>query len=187
MRSAQDGSTITCALFNPRGNVPKGYIAVGWLLFLQEQIKVIIITEAAKMEREVLAVRKRVLGGEHTDTVAAAGILALSLSRQGKYAEAKTKNPSLPPPREVEGWTPTPPPLPLRSSSLPRSLPLPWRYICVFVCVRVCASACVCMRARRRRWSARCLHCRSGCTEPSIPTRTPDSSINQRFLIVFPM
>jgi hypothetical protein len=37
-----DGSIITCDFFNPRGNVPNGYIAVGWLLFLQEQIKVII-------------------------------------------------------------------------------------------------------------------------------------------------
>ena len=32
-------------LFNPRENVPNGYIAVGWLLFLQEQIKVVIITK----------------------------------------------------------------------------------------------------------------------------------------------
>ena len=34
---------ITCAFFNPRGNVPDGYIAVGWLLFVQEQIKVIVV------------------------------------------------------------------------------------------------------------------------------------------------
>jgi hypothetical protein len=29
--------------FNPRWKVPNGYISVGWLLFLQEQIKDIII------------------------------------------------------------------------------------------------------------------------------------------------
>ena len=45
--------------------------------------------EAEKMEREVLAVSKRVLGAEHPDTLTAAGNLALSLKRQGKYAEAE--------------------------------------------------------------------------------------------------
>ena len=30
-------------IINPRENVPNGYILVGWLLFLQAQIKVIII------------------------------------------------------------------------------------------------------------------------------------------------
>jgi hypothetical protein len=44
--------------------------------------------EAEKMEREVLAERKRVLGAEHPDTLTAAGNLADSLKRQGKYAEA---------------------------------------------------------------------------------------------------
>jgi hypothetical protein len=34
--------------FNPRVNVRNGYIAVGWLLFLQEQIKVIIISSARR-------------------------------------------------------------------------------------------------------------------------------------------
>jgi len=38
-----DGSISTCAFFNPRWKVPNGYIAVAWLLFLQEQIKFIII------------------------------------------------------------------------------------------------------------------------------------------------
>ena len=38
-----DGSIITCAFFNPRWRVPNGYIAFGWLLVLQEQIKDIII------------------------------------------------------------------------------------------------------------------------------------------------
>ena len=40
------------------------------------------------MEREVLAVRKRVLGDEHPDTLMTAGNLALSLSGQGQYDEA---------------------------------------------------------------------------------------------------
>jgi tetratricopeptide (TPR) repeat protein len=44
--------------------------------------------EAKKMEREVLAVRKRVLGAEHADTLTAAGNLARSLNHQGKYDEA---------------------------------------------------------------------------------------------------
>ena len=34
------------------------------------------------MEREVLAVRKRVLGADHPDTLSTAGNLALSLSGQ---------------------------------------------------------------------------------------------------------
>ena len=29
---------IACAFFNPRGNVPNRYIAVGWLFFLQERV-----------------------------------------------------------------------------------------------------------------------------------------------------
>ena len=41
------------------------------------------------MEREVLAVQKRVLGAEHPDTLAAAHILAGSLSHRGKHAEAE--------------------------------------------------------------------------------------------------
>ena len=44
--------------------------------------------EAEEMEREVLAVRKRVLGAEHPDTLTTASNLASSLSRQGKHAEA---------------------------------------------------------------------------------------------------
>ena len=45
--------------------------------------------EAEKMEREVLAVEKRVLGAGHPDTLTTAGNLASSLSGQGKYAEAE--------------------------------------------------------------------------------------------------
>ena len=41
------------------------------------------------MEREVLEVRKRVLGPEHTDTLTTSDNLAISLSEQGKYAEAE--------------------------------------------------------------------------------------------------
>ena len=44
--------------------------------------------EAEEMQREVLAVQKRVLGAEHPDTLTTASNLARSLSRQGKYAEA---------------------------------------------------------------------------------------------------
>ena len=44
--------------------------------------------EAVAMQREVLAVSKRVLGAEHPDTLMTAGNLALSLSGQGKYDEA---------------------------------------------------------------------------------------------------
>ena len=43
--------------------------------------------EAEKMEREVLAVRKRVLGADHPDTLTTAGNLAHSLKSQGKYDE----------------------------------------------------------------------------------------------------
>ena len=39
------------------------------------------------MQRAVLAVRKRVLGAEHPDTLAAASDIQQFLSRQGKYAE----------------------------------------------------------------------------------------------------
>jgi len=45
--------------------------------------------EAEKIEREVLAVMKRVLGAEHSDTLTTAGNLADSLSRQEKYDEAE--------------------------------------------------------------------------------------------------
>ena len=41
------------------------------------------------MEREVLAVRKRVLGAEHPDTLTAAGNLASFLLRQRKHAESE--------------------------------------------------------------------------------------------------
>ena len=43
--------------------------------------------EAEKMQREVLAVRKRVLGAEHPDTLSTAVNLAASLKRQGKHDE----------------------------------------------------------------------------------------------------
>ena len=39
--------------------------------------------EAEKMQREVLAVRKRVLGAEHPETLTTANNLAASLKRQG--------------------------------------------------------------------------------------------------------
>jgi BioD-like phosphotransacetylase family protein len=45
--------------------------------------------EAEKMEREVLAVKKRVLGAEHPHTLTIAGNLASSLSSKGKYDEAE--------------------------------------------------------------------------------------------------
>ena len=45
--------------------------------------------EAVAMEREVLAVRKRVLGAEHPDTLTAASNLAASLKSQEKYDEAE--------------------------------------------------------------------------------------------------
>ena len=41
------------------------------------------------MQREVLAVRKRVLGAEHPDTLTTASNLAASLSDQGKHAGAE--------------------------------------------------------------------------------------------------
>ncbi len=41
------------------------------------------------MQREVLVVRKRVLGAEHPDTLTTAGNLAASLARQGKHDEAE--------------------------------------------------------------------------------------------------
>jgi hypothetical protein len=46
-------------------------------------------TEAEQINREVLAVRKRVLGPEHPDTLASASNLAAALSRQMKHAEAQ--------------------------------------------------------------------------------------------------
>ena len=45
--------------------------------------------EAEEMQREVLAVRKRVLGAEHPDTLTTASNLASSLSDQGRHAEAE--------------------------------------------------------------------------------------------------
>ena len=45
--------------------------------------------EAEEMLREVLAVRKRVLGADHTDALTTASNLATSLSRQGKHAKAE--------------------------------------------------------------------------------------------------
>ena len=45
--------------------------------------------EAENMQREVLAVKQRVLGAEHPDTLAAAGNLAVSLEGQEKYDEAE--------------------------------------------------------------------------------------------------
>ncbi len=44
--------------------------------------------EAEKMQLEVLAVRKRVLGAEHPDTLTATGNLAASIKSQEKYDEA---------------------------------------------------------------------------------------------------
>ena len=41
------------------------------------------------MQREVLAVQKRVLGDEHPDTLDTAGNLAVSCCEQGKHAEAE--------------------------------------------------------------------------------------------------
>jgi hypothetical protein len=41
------------------------------------------------MEHEVLAVRKRVLGAEHPNTLTVADNLTASLARQGKYDEAE--------------------------------------------------------------------------------------------------
>ena len=45
--------------------------------------------EAETMQREVLAVRQRVLGAEHPDTLTAASNLAASLKSQEKYDEAE--------------------------------------------------------------------------------------------------
>ena len=45
--------------------------------------------EAERISREVLGVKRRVLGDEHPDTLVSAGNLAASLSRQGKHAEAE--------------------------------------------------------------------------------------------------
>ena len=45
--------------------------------------------ESEKMEREVLAVKQRVLGAEYSETSTTANNLALSLARQGKYDEAE--------------------------------------------------------------------------------------------------
>jgi hypothetical protein len=45
--------------------------------------------EAEKMQREVLAVEKRVLGAEHPSTLSTASNLVVSLSRQEKYGEAE--------------------------------------------------------------------------------------------------
>jgi len=44
--------------------------------------------EAETIHREVLSMRRRVLGEEHPDTLTGASDLASSLSEQGKYAEA---------------------------------------------------------------------------------------------------
>ncbi len=44
---------------------------------------------AARVEREVLDARRRMLGEEHPDTVMSASNLALSLSYQGKYVQAE--------------------------------------------------------------------------------------------------
>jgi tetratricopeptide (TPR) repeat protein len=46
--------------------------------------------EAETMYREVLAVRHRVLGSEHPDTLNSANNLAFALKYQGKYGEAET-------------------------------------------------------------------------------------------------
>ena len=46
-------------------------------------------TEAEKMHRETLALREKVLGKEHPDTLASMSAMALAVSYQGKYAEAE--------------------------------------------------------------------------------------------------
>jgi hypothetical protein len=48
--------------------------------------------EAERLNREVLRVRKQVLGYGHPETMASAGNLELSLSNQGKHAEAERIN-----------------------------------------------------------------------------------------------
>jgi len=45
--------------------------------------------EAEKMQREVLAVKQRMLGAEHPDTLMTANNLAASLTRQEKYDDAE--------------------------------------------------------------------------------------------------
>jgi hypothetical protein len=45
--------------------------------------------DAERIEREVLAVKRRVMGEEHPGTLATSGNLASSLSRQGKHADAE--------------------------------------------------------------------------------------------------
>ena len=49
--------------------------------------------EAEKMQREVLAVQKRVLGAEHPATLTTAGNLVNLLLSQGKYDEAEKMEP----------------------------------------------------------------------------------------------
>ena len=44
---------------------------------------------AKQIEREMLGVRRRMLGEEHAETPASTGNLALSLSDQGRYAAAE--------------------------------------------------------------------------------------------------
>jgi hypothetical protein len=44
--------------------------------------------EAERIHREVLGVRRRVLGAEHPDTLTSENNLAVSLSYQGRHAEA---------------------------------------------------------------------------------------------------
>ena len=51
------------------------------------------LDEAETIEREVWAIRKRVLGKEHRDTLEAAGILAAILRDQNKLDEAEAINP----------------------------------------------------------------------------------------------
>ena len=41
------------------------------------------------MQREVLAARQRKLGADHPDTLTTASNLAITISKQGKYAEAE--------------------------------------------------------------------------------------------------
>jgi hypothetical protein len=45
--------------------------------------------EAERIDREVLGVKRRVLGEEHPETLTSAANLASSLSGQGKHAEAE--------------------------------------------------------------------------------------------------
>ncbi len=48
--------------------------------------------EAERLNRDVLDVRRRVLGEEHASTLTSASNLACSLSGLGKYAEAERLN-----------------------------------------------------------------------------------------------